>query len=534
MPSVSIVMTYFNRRSQLLKTLATIRYFGHNPKIIVVDDASTERIDDIKGIEVIRIEPKDKWWVNPCVAYNIGFSHATSEIVIIQNPECAYTGDIVGYVLRNLERNDWMSFAAYSIDYTLNFTYDNVPLLRGRILKEPQHHQHNHVGWYNHSKHRPIGFHFCAAIFRKDLERLGGFDERYANGIAFDDDDLILRIKRAGMNVRIVDDPFVIHQKHERTPYGRMRDKYNINKVVYHQQSLKETFVKAPSNGAYMKEWYLTPKILHVFWGMGRLPYLRYMTVVSFMRLNPDWEVWLWYSEYPSKVVTWKTREMQYSVECDDYLPRLMELPIRKVPLDFDKYGFRNDASEVHKSDYIRYYAMREAGGVYSDMDILYFRPITDLAVNMPNNFNVGVFVCISSYGHSNGFFMSKKGAAFFDRLCQLSSDGYDPDEYQCLGPDLCNKNFPTLKSIFPLSSAMDFGMDAVYAHDGQHIRDIYNSNHPRFTKNSIGIHWYGGHPLAGAFLNATNGGLTNLPNNIIGNLIHEQQIHSTDNDGER
>lgn len=523
MAKVSIVMTYFNRRAQLLKTLASIRYFGHNPEIIVVDDASTERIDDITGITLIRIEPEDKWWVNTCMAFNIGFSHATGDVIIIQNSECAYTGDIIGYALKHLRKNDWMSFAAYSLDYTINFTYDSVPLLREKILKEPQQHQRNHVGWYNHSKYRPTGFHFCAAVFKSDLERIGGFDERYAMGIAFDDDDLILRIKRGKMNVRIIDNPFVIHQKHERTPYGKLKDKYQINKIVYHQNSLKEPFMKPPVNKTYGREWYLTTKILHVYWGTGILPYLRYRTVTSFMDLNPDWEVWLWYPEYPAQLVTWTTKEMQYNLKCDDYLPKLLELPIKKVPLDFSTYGFRNDASESHKSDFMRYFALREVGGVYADMDILFFKPITELAVNMPENAAIEVFVCITSYGHSNGLFLSKKGAEFFNRLCQLCDEEYDPNEFQCVGPDLCNKHFPTLASIRSLSSVMDIGKDSVYAHDGQHIRDIYNGNPPRFTKGSIGIHWFGGHPLTGAFLNATNGGLTNLPNNVLGNLLREK-----------
>jgi GT2 family glycosyltransferase len=248
---VTIVATYHNRRSQLLNTLATIKHYGHDPEIIIVDDGSSERIDDIKGIKLVRIEAKDKWYHNPCIPYNIGFSLVKSDIVIIQNPECCYCGDIVGYVLKNIKKNDWLSFGAYSLDTDLKFTEDQIPLLKSWILKHPQREQSNHYGWYNHSLFRPAGYHFCAAIMRSDLEELGGFDERYASGIACDDDDLILRIKRKGMNFKLVDDPFVIHQKHERTDYAKYAKERALNHVVYFRALREEKFIKAPQNKYY-------------------------------------------------------------------------------------------------------------------------------------------------------------------------------------------------------------------------------------------------------------------------------------------
>jgi GT2 family glycosyltransferase len=246
---ISIVMAYYNRRSQLLKTLESIRYFG-NPEIIIVDDASTERIDDIEGINLVRIEPKDKWWINGgSVQYNIGFAHATGDVIIIQNPECIHCGDILNYVME-LTLCNYFSFAAYSLDYHLEYTNYHLEALRRQVYSEPQRCQVAHHGWYNHSIHRPEALHFCCAIKRKDLKRIGGFDERFANGIGFDDNDLVRRIRKAGIKISIIDDPFVIHQKHQRTDYGNIWTKRMMNESLY--VSLKDGPFKAPNNKYYV------------------------------------------------------------------------------------------------------------------------------------------------------------------------------------------------------------------------------------------------------------------------------------------
>lgn len=72
--------------------------------------------------------------------------------------------------------------------------------------------------------------------------------------MAHEDDELILRTKRAGINVQIIDDPFVIHQKHTRTDYSqRTRAIYEANKRFYETVTVPGTFVKPPSNSYYTR-----------------------------------------------------------------------------------------------------------------------------------------------------------------------------------------------------------------------------------------------------------------------------------------
>jgi len=207
-------MAYYNRKEQLDMTLASIRNSQiTNYEVVIVDDASDEPLvcDEAR---VIRVEKKDKWWTNPCIPFNMAFKEAKGDLVIIQNPECYHKGDILAYVQKNIKYGQYLSFACYAInkEETVMFKRGVFPVLEDRTYRGPEEN-----GWFNHSVYRPIGYHFCSAITKHTLDIVGGFDERYAMGVSFDDDDFIRKIGR-NMEVWLIDDPYAIHQWHP--PYA--------------------------------------------------------------------------------------------------------------------------------------------------------------------------------------------------------------------------------------------------------------------------------------------------------------------------
>jgi len=250
---ISIVMAYYNRRKLLTETLKSIERSEYKDyEIIVVDDASDERIDDLEfpSLRVLRIEPKDKWYHNSCIPFNIGFKEAKGDVVLIQNPECLHVHDVLRYVADNITDRNYLSISAYSMDEDMTNSlpacmlpdYDSFIDMFRRL---PQQLANNYIGWYNHPVYRPVGYHFCCAITKKNLSILGGFDERYANGTGYEDDDLVDRVKRFGLELKIVDDVSVIHQWHPRV--------YDINNPV-HKQMFK-------MNGALHKKTKREPYI---------------------------------------------------------------------------------------------------------------------------------------------------------------------------------------------------------------------------------------------------------------------------------
>jgi len=200
-------------------------------EIIVADDGSYDgqRVEEFIGdfgldYNVIYMDPHDKWYTNPCIPNNKAISHATGEIIILQNPECFHVTDILKHTYDNLKETDYFSYGCYSLgknsaekfneialdeDYTESIssfcqTLPNSAPVGGT----------GNDGWYNHTVYRPTGYHFLSAMYKSQMDNLGGFDERYARGIGFDDDEFLFRIKLMGLDVKILDQPFCFHQFH--------------------------------------------------------------------------------------------------------------------------------------------------------------------------------------------------------------------------------------------------------------------------------------------------------------------------------
>jgi len=256
---ISIVTAFYNRRELFLTTLKSIAAspLKRDLEVIVVDDASVarEQIDDVPAlfdldITVVKVRAEDKWWRNPCIPFNMAFNRAQGDVIIIQNPECVHCGDILGTALNKVRPNTYLNFGCYSANAELTRRVQAVdfaaPKLGARLegILRPMVNRGTvgdaETGWYNHSRYKANRLHFCSAITRNDLEELGGFDERYANGMAFDDNDLLTRIIRKGMTVRVMDAPFVIHQYHGATNYAGHPAAYQRNSALFQNVTMKE------------------------------------------------------------------------------------------------------------------------------------------------------------------------------------------------------------------------------------------------------------------------------------------------------
>ena len=258
---ISIVMAYYNRRNLLLNNLRDMAGRDmHGVEIIIVDDGSTSEheIFDVctlfdLNIRLIRIETKDKkitnpysdTRLNPCVSFNIGFKQAIGRIIVLQNPECIYIGDMIGHIRSNIGANKYLNYACYSIDFlnTDRITAGGEPAKVILPINNAIPKANCDNAWYNHSKYNPSLLHFCSVMTRDDLYDLGGFDERYSNGLAYDDNDFLMRIQRKGMEIIQIDEPFVVHQAHKSAFLGdwaNMGKMMAINHDIF-QKAKKET-----------------------------------------------------------------------------------------------------------------------------------------------------------------------------------------------------------------------------------------------------------------------------------------------------
>ena len=260
-PMISVVTAYYNRKELFTRTLETMAQSKvSNYEVVAVDDGSedNQRLEPLQKefpfLRVIRLEATNKWYSNPCIPFNIGLREARGEVIILQNPECLHEGDILNYVQESAARGVYLSFACFSLnqeqtgELTTNTKWKSeftskIQALDTKPLRDGE------SGWYNHSIYNPRAYHFCSTIMREDLSLLGGFDERYAGGTAFDDDDLLHRIRMAGLNIRIVDSPFVYHQHHytsnSNAPSAEQTFRLERNKKLFFHLTLPSTCFRA-------------------------------------------------------------------------------------------------------------------------------------------------------------------------------------------------------------------------------------------------------------------------------------------------
>lgn len=264
MPKISIVTAYYNRKLAFWRTLKIMEKSEFKDfELIVVDDASDydQRLEDFVTkfgfMRLIRIEPQDKKHINPCIPFNLGFSKARGDLIIIQNPECAHVGDVINYVNNGLVENQYLVFSCYSLsdvstqklakvdfDLPLPALAPAIKLAVGELRDVGCDSGPRFDSWFVHAKYRRAYYNFLTAITRKDLLDLGGFDERFANGVCYDDTDFVARILKKKMDVRIIEHPFCLHQYHASILVGipNFRAKELRNQRLYEEAAKSPTY----------------------------------------------------------------------------------------------------------------------------------------------------------------------------------------------------------------------------------------------------------------------------------------------------
>jgi hypothetical protein len=258
------------------------------------------------------------------------------------------------------------------------------------------------------------------------------------------------------------------------------------------------------------------PKTIHLYWDGNPMPFLCFLTVFSFTKLNPDWKIKIYSPISKSNKKPWTTNEQKTEYKGKDYFGHLKILKnCTFINFDFEKIGISNEISEIQKSDFIRWHLLSTEGGVWSDFDIIYFRSINE--INIANqivttqNREIDFSICYdlnnsSSYKYSIGFLLAKENCDFYKEIFLDAIENFNENDYQGAGSQILNKKYPDLIGLYKNKNNFNIwntSMDVLYAYDSCKISDIYESEDIGFfTQNSIGIHFYYGSNITKEFIN--------------------------------
>ena len=473
-PEISIVMCYYNRKSQTIKTLKSFeKMYSHkyNFEVIIVDDCSNlvNKLDeDIKQfnfpINLIVIDSEEKKdRINHCIAYNRGFNEAIGEIIIIQNSECVHKQDILNHTFNNLDVS-CITYNDFEVDYT-------------------------------------IGLNYCISINKKHIELVGGFDERLKNGIGYSFELLYLSIK---YNLKINIKNF---SKND------MIEKINIdsttieNSVIQKSNSINKDLFEDIKK-IHTRNDFAYPKLLFLYWDGSPLSYLNYLTVESFNKYNPEWKIVVYIPKRKTNKITWKTDEQKiyYNKKCYFYkLKYINNVTINTI--DLNKTGFYSNACEVHKSDYFRYYILEKYGGLWSDFDIIYTSSVED---KMNFKEDSIIFHCTGYHNLNDkinsptfkyypiGMFLTKPHSRLFKFILEQTFKYYDIDAYQCIGASMWNDLFKEYDDVYKINKSIKI-LDNTYYLPWQcnELEEFLVKKDNILPNTTVGIHWFNGGVLS-------------------------------------
>lgn len=247
----------------------------------------------------------------------------------------------------------------------------------------------------------------------------------------------------------------------------------------------------------------IIPKVLYLYWDGSQLSYLQYLTVVTFKEQNPTWSVVMYMSTPTHRFTekTWNISEQKTLYTGKNYLDDLYKLDIDVRKINFDDIGFRNDIPEVIKSDYLRYWLLGNYGGMWSDMDVIYMKPVDELfnknLLVFGDSTKIDTVICYFSDHYPIGLFMSKPNNPFFLHLQQSASSHLNINQYQSIGCTLvkdCFNNPADIKEKFPELNILVMSNSCYLPYAWNMIDDIFLYDISKnITDCTIGIHWFNG-----------------------------------------
>lgn len=529
---ISIVMGYYNRKPQIINTL---NYFEHqyktyNYEVILVDDNSDpeHHLDDviknytfpIKYIKITEEEKGDR--INPCTTYNKGFNQAEGERVIIQNPECIHRGDILGYVKQNITYNDYTAFSCYNCS---SQELTEELLQNSSLINDHSFNSRNKFQWYNHPTYRPVHYHFCAAIMNDNLKLLGGFDEEFAKGHSYDDNEILLSIsKNLKLDIKTIgpnESGYVIHQWHPNVAQTKFPPAV-FNSMLIRNKNLYETYVREHS-----KYNFNFPKLLHLYWDGSPFSYLNLLTVLSFNKYHIGWKINVFCPLKRNPDKSWTSFEQKKEYTGKNYFDELNKIQNVNIHyIDTDLLPFEHkDASEVIKSDYFRLYILNKFGGLWSDFDIIYTNSIEKYYrdKNLNDSKNIIIYRYKWEEAKKNvypvGLFISNKNNSVLNSILKNVNIFYNKLNYQCLGTTMFEtifekyKNNSILTNIITNMSIKELHIDNsdCYLKVKWNQLDIFYKNKdidPSYFEsdnNVVGIHWFNGADVSKEYCNNLN-----------------------------
>lgn len=259
------------------------------------------------------------------------------------------------------------------------------------------------------------------------------------------------------------------------------------------------------------------PKKLHLYWDGSPMSMLQTFTVTSFHKYNPDWKINIY---MPPKRYE---GSMHFSFIPDytgkDYFHLIKNLDyVNIVKINLDDYEIRKDLHDILRSDIFRYHILYQEGGVWSDFDVLWLKPIEHFrSIDYHGDSPISDVDAIVSFlngdhgGHSIGIMIHRQYDEYAKALTEYVKEIKPPFTHEKFGGSMLNIYYPNLASLSKHGNIIGARFETYYPYNihppKKTISILYNGvDLSCINNNVICLHWYNGHMLSKGYINS--GGL--------------------------
>jgi hypothetical protein len=254
-------------------------------------------------------------------------------------------------------------------------------------------------------------------------------------------------------------------------------------------------------------------KKISFFWGNPGMSWLRYMTLKSFRKYHPGWEMNLYTDRIDRTygLPPWTTNHRQdffnYTGK-DNFLSNVKKLDVNIIEWK-DSVKHIKKIAPSQKSNFFKWKLLAEEGGFYSDMDVLYFSSIDDLRDDI-NDSDCDTAITHNGKFFSIGFMASSGNNAVFKGIYDNCVEVFNKGHYQGAGVWSIyrkwgrtdkNKSLIELQDDFPDNNIFIILMDDFYLLNK--LPDIYEQDRSgKLLEVGKALHWYAGGELAQEYNN--------------------------------
>jgi hypothetical protein len=251
------------------------------------------------------------------------------------------------------------------------------------------------------------------------------------------------------------------------------------------------------------------PKICHLMWDGSPMAYLQVLTVISFHKLNPDWKIIIYVPKQSYKELGANTYVPDYIGQ--DYFQMLKICSYVEIQeVDLEDYGIDTSLHFILCSDQLRMQVLYRDGGLYTDFDVIWVRPVSEL-INMNcigdvNDFDASVCYHKDTEGWSNiAVLLAQPKSPYILELIEGQRRLQPPFSHQSYGTDLIDSFYPTYSSIVARHpKTLGIRYKTLYPYDITKLKWLYKADviTPIQKPDVLCVHWFNGHQLSKDYIN--------------------------------